>query len=187
MPRLFVAIEPPDDVKDRLERLCNGLKGARWVAERQFHLTLRFIGEVDGPRARDVAEILHGLRADPFELELDGLGCFPLRGKPKVLWAGVAPCEELTHLHAQVARVLKRAGLGPEERKFTPHVTLARLAGTPPEHVLRYVAVHDEDARMPFAVTEAVLFSSVLGRRGAQHSVVETYPLFARSPDRGPD
>jgi RNA 2',3'-cyclic 3'-phosphodiesterase len=180
MPRLFVAIDPPDEEKQQLAALCNGLPGARWVRDRQFHLTLHFFGNVEGPTARTIAEALHGVRADPFELALAGVGHFPPRGEPRVLWAGVEESEGLLELHRQVQRVLKRAGLPPEERKFQAHITLARLVATPLPRLLAFLREHAELSSEPFAVTEFELYSSVLASEGALHQREASYPLFAR-------
>jgi len=182
MTRLFVAIDLPDECKDLLEGLCHGLPGARWMRDRQFHVTLRFVGEVDGPTKRRLATALNGVRADPFELQLEGMGTFPPRGNPRVLWAGVSESPELADLYRQVRRVLQRAGLPPEERKFSPHVTLARLRDVPMQHLLEFVSEHAVLRSEPFAVTDVQLFSSALGHAGAQHRVEASYPLFARGP-----
>lgn len=182
MTRLFVAIDLPDDCKDMLEGLCHSLPGARWMRDRQFHVTLRFVGEVDGPIGRNLAETLHGVRADPFELQLKGVGTFPPRGNPRVLWAGVSESPELHALYKQVQRVMRRAGLPPEDRKFSPHVTLARLRDVPMQRLLEFVSEHSTLRSEPFAVTDVQLFSSALGHGGAQHRVEASYPLFARRP-----
>lgn len=182
MPRLFVAVELPEEVKDRLASLCHGLKGARWVRDRQFHITLRFLGEVEPSQARSVTEALHGVRSDPFELSLSGLGCFPPRGRPRVVWAGIEGSEELLGLHREVQRVLRRCGFGPEDRKFAPHVTLGRLTATPAALVARYVTDHVDLWTEPFPVTAVTLFASTLARGGAQHVPVASYPLFGRAP-----
>ena len=191
MPRLFVAVELPEDVKDRLAALCEGLQGARWTRDRQFHLTLRFLGEVDNDRARKVGDILNAVRADPFELELGGVGHFPPRGRPRVVWAGLRSREGLEDLHRRLTSVLKRAGFGPDERKFAAHVTLGRLDGTTTAtQVGHYEARHLDFRCEPFPVTGFALFSSFLSREGALHRVEARYPLFGRtgpSADGAPD
>lgn len=185
MPRLFVALDLPDEHKLAVESLCLGLPGARWVRERQFHVTLQFLGNVDGPTAQAAAEALHGVRADPFELKLGGLGHFPPRGEPRVLWAGVDGGDELLELHRQVEKVLKRAGIPPEERKFAPHLTLAKLNGTPLPRLLEYMREHLEWSAEPFPVIDFQLFHSTLSSDGAQHRIEASYPLFAARPERG--
>jgi 2'-5' RNA ligase len=153
MPRLFVAVDVPEAHKLALESLCNGLPGARWVRDRQFHLA--------------------------------GLGHFPPRGEPRVLWVGVDGGDELLELHRQVERVLKRAGIPPEDRKYSPHLTLARLNGTPLPRLLEFLRRHLEWSLEPFPVTDFQLFSSTLATDGAQHRIEASYPLFAARPERG--
>src|SRR5262249_55470664 len=155
--------------RDLLASLCNGLPGAHWVRDRQFHLTLRFLGEVEGPVARAASDALNGVRADPFELSLQGVGLFPPRGPPRVLWAGIEPSEELLELQRQVERILRRAGLPPESRKFAPHVTLARLTGAPLPRLLAFVREHATLRSEPFPVTDVSLYSSVTSSEGAVH------------------
>lgn len=181
MPRLFVALDLPESVKDRLEVLGGaGIPGARWVGERQFHVTLHFAGEVEGPQARLLTEGLAGVRADPFELALAGVGHFPPRGEPRVLWAGVERSEGLDELHRRIQSCLRRLGLPMEARRFSPHVTLARLRQAPRQAVMAFLASHGLFRSETFPVADFQLFSSVLGRRGAQHRVEASYPLFGR-------
>lgn len=180
MIRLFVAIDLPEEVIERLGWLEGGLPGARWVEPDNLHLTLRFIGPVDGGAYRDIAAALSEVRGEPFELTLRGLGHFPPRGQPKVLWVGVAEEPALVALQRAVETRLQRLGLEPEHRKFKPHVTLARLNGTPPARLARLLAAHSLFACEPFEVTELQLYSSLLHQDGAQHTVEATYPLTVR-------
>jgi 2'-5' RNA ligase len=182
--RLFVAIDLPDEAKDLLDALCHGVPGARWVRDRQFHLTLRFLGAVEGPAERAVAEALRSVRCEPFPLRLQDVGHFPPRGNPRVLWAGVERSAGLVELHRQVEKYVRRAGLGPEERKFSAHVTLARLNGTPLPRVLAFLAAHAGLQSEPFLVERFDLFSSVLASEGSLHTVEASYPLCAV---QGPD
>lgn len=177
MPRLFVAIDLPGPVKDQLERLCHGVPHARWTRDRQFHLTLRFLGEVEGPVAASVREALRGVRLERFELAVQGVGHFPPRGAPRVLWAGVAHGPGLLEAHRQVERLVRRSGLPPEERKFAPHVTLARLDRAPLARVLEWLRGHALLRSDPFTVDSLRLYRSVPGREGSQHVVEESYPL----------
>jgi RNA 2',3'-cyclic 3'-phosphodiesterase len=183
---MFVAIDLPDEVKDLLEPLCHGVPGARWMRDRQFHLTLRFLGEVEGPVARAITESLHAVRSDPFELALAGTGHFPPRGDPRVLWAGVSRSPELLELHRQVEKVMRRAGLPPEARKFAAHVTLARLHAAPLPRVLEWLREHATLRSEPFLVDGLQLFRSVLGHDGAQHVLEASYPLFPGRPGPAP-
>ena len=182
MTRLFVAIALPEDVKALLDPLCRGVPGARWMRDRQFHLTLRFLGEVEGPVARRVEEALQAVRVAPFELQVVGVGHFPPRGDPRVLWAGVSKSAELLELHRQVEKVLRRAGLPPEERKFAAHVSLARLHASPLPRVLEFLREHASLRSEPFLVDVLQLFRSVLGHDGAQHVLEASYPLFPGRP-----
>ncbi|GBE12563.1 2'-5'-RNA ligase [bacterium BMS3Bbin14] len=177
MPRLFVAIDLPASVQDRLAAMFCGLPGARWTAPEQLHLTMRFIGEVDSSRFRDIREALGEVRGRHFFLHLEGVGFFPPRGRPRVLWAGVGKNEQLAQLYRRLEAALVGAGLEPERRKFAPHITLARLRNTPASRVGVFIAAHSLLVTADFAVNQFVLYSSVLNDRGAKHYVEEVYPL----------
>ena len=185
MSRLFVAIELPDAVRQRLVESCFGLPGARWTPISQLHLTLRFIGEVEGGLAQDVSAALGEVVAPAFRMSLRGLGHFPPRGEPRITWAGVRAGDELPQLARAVERALQRAGVAPEPRKFHPHVTLARLKDTPPRRVADWLAMEGLLESRVFAVTEFALLSSVLGSQGATHHVEATYPLVTEGADLG--
>lgn len=182
MYRLFVSIELPDDVKHSLARLSGDVPGARWLEGDEIHLTVRFIGEVDGLVYQDVLAALEGVRAAPFELALRGVGHFPPRGEPRILWAGLERSDGLRVLHDRVERALVRAGVEAEHRKFSPHVTLARLRGTPPRAVGSFIAMNGLFRTEPFTVREFHLFSSSLGAKRAVHRCEASYALDGGEP-----
>jgi len=175
--RLFIAIDLPENVKEQVARLCRGLPGARWVKPEQLHLTLRFIGEVDGGMFRDLQEGLDDVRSESFTLQLDGVGFFPPRGKPRVLWVGLRQCGDLLQIRSRIESRLVALGLEPEGRKFSPHITLARLKNTPAARVGRFLENHNLFLSAPFLVDEFFLYSSRLGRNRAIHRIEAGYPL----------
>jgi len=176
MIRLFVALELPDTVRDRLVALQGGVPGARWSSDDQMHLTLRFIGEVDENVAHDIDDALSGIRAPAFELELSGVGEFGGRN-PRALWAGVKANGALLHLQKKVETALQRIGLEPETRKFSPHVTLARLRSSPRDKVMAFLSHHGLFASGPIKIDRFVLFSSHQGSGGSVYHAERVYPL----------
>jgi len=178
--RLFVALDLPVPIRERLGILCFGVPGAVWVTPAQMHLTLRFIGEVDGGVFRDIIDALAAVSGEPFRLELKGIGCFPPRKQPKNLWAGVAKNEALIHLHHKIDTALVQAGLEREKRKFSPHVQLARLKETRLNKVAGYMAENSLFKLEPFDVTEFGLYSSFLSSQGAIHQLEESFPLISK-------
>ncbi|MBI5136159.1 MAG: RNA 2',3'-cyclic phosphodiesterase [Nitrospirae bacterium] len=179
MHRLFVAIDFPKTARERLSMLCHGLPDARWIDPAQMHLTVRFIGEVEGSVMLDVREALATVVMTPFELMLMGVGHFPPRGKPTTLWTGADGGDALHTLFARVSRALEGAGIAPEGRKYMPHVTLARLSGTPPTRVAGYMQHHAAFTVPPFPVTAFHLYESTLTAKGALHRKAASYPLHA--------
>ncbi len=177
MIRLFVAIDFPEDVKKMLSAMCYGIPGAKWIPEEQFHLTLRFIGEVDGGVFRDVMDTLAELRSAPFSIRLRGLGHFPPCKAPKVLWVGVDPGAEVSLLRDRVESKLVRLGLEPEKRKFSPHVTLARLNDVSFDRLTRFLSGNAMFTSEEFVISEFHLYSSVLTPKGAIHEIEASYPL----------
>ena len=177
MTRLFVAIDFPEAVNRRLAGLCSSLPGARWLPPEQFHLTLRFIGEVDGGAFADILGGLSDVACAPFSLSLRGLGYFPPRGRPRVLWVGVDPSDEMTRLHGRIESRLRRLGVAPEGRKFAPHVTLARLKGSPLHRLRDYLAFQDGFATEAMPISGFRLYSSTLGAKAAIHNIEADYPL----------
>ena len=177
MPRLFIAIDLSHAVNCQLEALCSGLPGARWLPAEQFHLTLRFIGQVDGDAFADIADGLSMVACPPFSLKLNGVGCFPPRGQPRILWAGAEADDGLARLHGQIESRLRHLGIEPEGRNFAPHVTLARLKGTPVNRLRDYLIAHDDFITETILVSQFHLYSSILGAKGAIHSIEASYPL----------
>src|SRR5918912_1913097 len=140
MPRIFTGLEIPDEVAQELSMLRGGLPGARWIDPENYHLTLRFIGDVDDMTARDIALLLDQIDRPGFELRLDRLASFGGR-RPRAVIAAAARTPPLVELQAEHERLMQRIGLEPEGRKFTPHVTLARLRDTSSRQVADYLAV----------------------------------------------
>src|SRR5579864_7855637 len=148
MLRLFVGIEFPPELRLHLSLLQSGIAGARWVDPGNFNLTLRFIGEVDEGTAADVDEALSRLQAKRFGLQLAGGGMFG-GDKLRQLWVGVERDPALSALQSKIEHALTRVGLPPEPRKFTPHVTLARLRDPRPDHLQRFLADHAQFRAAP--------------------------------------
>ena len=176
MIRLFVAIELPEAVRMRLAALQGGVPGARWMTNGQLHLTLRFIGEVDENVAHDIDDALAVIRAPSFAMELAGVGEFGGKN-PRALWAGVRTNDSLMHLQKKVETALQRIGLPPEPRKFSPHVTLARLKSPPREKVVQFLTHYALFASGPISVDRFVLFSSHMGSDGSVYHAEREYRL----------
>jgi 2'-5' RNA ligase len=177
MPRLFVAIDLPERIKDDITATYIALPGARWTDEPQLHLTLRFIGEVPGDKADRIASALRQVSGPTFSLRVGKVGYFPPRRDPRILWAGLSKCEALLRLQARIERSLVSLGLESENRKFHAHITVARLDATPPSKVAVWVTQHSLFHTEPFAVSSFHLYSSVLRREGALHEKIASYLL----------
>lgn len=177
MNRLFVAIDLPERHRMELAALAGGIPGARWVAPENIHLTLRFIGNVDGDQMADIDHALAQVQAPGFDLVIQGVEHFRRGRKPATLWAGVAKNPLLMVLQDRIEAALVRAGIEPERRKFTPHVTLARLKDAPRARVHDMIAHHGLLRLAPFPVTSFILYSSFLARSGAIHRAEAVYPL----------
>ena len=174
--RLFVALSLPDEVAAPIALIQCGVPGARWCSRDQLHLTLRFIGESDGRDATAIDDALSLIRAPSFELALKDVGQFGGRN-PGALWAGVRASDALLHLQRKIETALQRVGLEPEGRKFTPHVTLARLKATPRGRVIDYLANHALYSSVPFEVRAFILYSSQLTPNGSIYRAEKAYQL----------
>ena len=177
MHRLFVAIDLPENLRTMVSDIGRDLPGAHCVSMEQLHLTLRFIGEVGEETFNAIRSALAGITGAPFPLTLRGVGHFPPGRHPRVLWVGFEECVALLELQREVELALIEAGIPPEERKFSPHLTLARLKETPPGQVAALEERCREFVAGPFPVTEFHLYSSTLSRAGAIHSREASYPL----------
>ena len=179
MIRLFVGLELPDSVRSDLAAICSGVPGARWVAPDNLHLTLRFIGNVEDTVLGDIDLALSKLRAPAFDLVIQGVDQFCKGRRPTMLWAGVPRNPALTHLQGRVERAIQRAGLEPEGRKFTPHVTLARLKDANASRVRTFITANSLFRSAPIPVERITLFSSFLARSGAIYRAEAEYALQA--------
>lgn len=183
MPRLFTALEIPADIATALTLHRGGLVGARWIEPADYHVTLRFLGDVDRRMARDVHDFLDDLRGYPFEVTLDALGSFG-GDKPRAVFARVQPGARLLELQADVERLMRRLGLPPETRKFAPHVTLARLRDVSPLDVAHYLGQHPIIRPISFTARRIALMSSRDSVGGGPYVLEAAYPLGPSYPNR---
>ncbi len=177
MIRLFIALSLPEDVCQRLAGLAGGVPGARWIEPHNLHLTMRFIGQTGEDRLADLDDALRSIKTPPFALCLEGMGQFGSQRKPHSLWAGVERSEALVQLQAKLESAVVRAGFEPDGRKFSPHVTLARLKDAAPERVMRFLAGNSLFRSRSFSVNEVSLYESHQGRHGADYAVISSYSL----------
>jgi RNA 2',3'-cyclic 3'-phosphodiesterase len=176
MPRLFIGLEIPDDVSQTLSLLRGGLQGARWIDPENYHLTLRFIGDIDGSLANEIVSMLGRVNRRPFDIRLDGLSAFGGK-KPRAIVASVAPSPGLLELQAELERLMQRVGLDPEGRKYTPHVTLARLRESSSRQVADYLAERGLFRSAAFRVERFVLYSSRASVGGGPYVIEDAFAL----------
>jgi len=185
--RLFIAVDLPPTVRDALRRqeddLRRELPGLRWVRPEAIHLTLRFLGEVDEtarpPLSAALAAALPGSQP-AFRVGVGGLGTFPSRGRPQVIWVGLVEMEAgtLTRLQARVEAAVQEAGFPPEERPFRPHLTIARAGGQrPPAGLVERLAGRERPGPLSFEVSSVCLFRSILRPEGAEYRRLEEHRL----------
>ncbi len=176
MPRLFTALEIPRNAAMSLSLLRGGLPGARWIDVENYHITLRFIGDVDGRTADEIVDRLDRIDRPEFSLSLNGIGSFGSK-KPHSIWAGVTPAPEMYALQGEIERICQRIGLPPDPRKFTPHVTLARLKQSRLEDVVHYLSGRGDFHTVPFIAPRFVLLSSRESVGGGPYLTEEVFPL----------
>ena len=180
MMRLFVGLALPQSLKDRLAPLMTGLPGARWVPPENLHLTLRFVGEANERDAAQLDEALFGIERPSFDLQVSGCGIFAQRRGPEAVWIGVASTPPLVDLQAAVERAVVRSGFAPEEKRFRPHITLARLKDTPQPRLQAFVAGHNL-FKDTVTIEEFTLFSSKLGAGDPVYTAEAAYPLMSQA------
>lgn len=176
MPRLFTALEIPADIAAELHGLHQPLPGARWIEPENYHVTLRFVGDIDRMQAREFAANLAEVSVDAFELTVSGLGAFG-GNDPHAVWAGFAPSPALDALQRVHDKAARAAGLAPDKRPFKPHITLARLRNANVEAVARYLTRFGGYRSEPFFVGEALLMSSRPSVGGGPYGIEDRLAL----------
>ena len=179
MPRLFVGLEIPRDVGAIISGLRGGLPGARWIDVENYHITLRFLGDIDDRTADEAAVTLWDIRRAPFPVTINGVKSFGSR-KPHSIYAAVEPNPSLMALQADIERRMQRIGLPPESRRFTPHVTVARCRGTTSSAIANYLGMRGLFRAGPFMAERFVMLSSRASQGGGPYIVEEAYPLESR-------
>ncbi len=184
MPRLFTGLDVPESLGLSLSFLRGGLSGAKWIDVENYHVTLRFIGDVDESLAFEIAAELARVRRPRFEVRIDGVMAFGGR-QPHSLVAKVAPTPPLLELQAEHERLCRRLGLDPEPRRFTPHVTLARCKGASHEAVAGWLALRGGFAGASWQAERFVLWSSKASRGGGPYVEEGAWPLVERPSGAG--
>ncbi len=175
--RLFIAIPLPDYVKSALSELQQPIDGVHWTDAGRYHLTLRFIGEVDQGVFEKVRQQLSSIALPPFEMDIKGFGYFPEQKRPRVLWAGIDEEPSLMELQRKAEEACRQAGVEPESRDFVPHITLAKIKGGRKRDVMSFINQHKTFRIESIPVTEFVLYESRLHKDGAVHTPLERYSL----------
>lgn len=177
MIRLFTAVALPAEVGDHLLPRQHGIEGARWRPREAFHITLKFIGDVQETTAADLDEELRGIEAPALDLELQGVGHFGEGVEIHAVWAGVAENRDLRHLAKANEGAARRAGLKPESRVYTPHVTLAYLKRPAVPEVAAWIQANNLLHSPPFRVDRFGLYSSWRTSEGSAYRLEAEYPL----------
>lgn len=174
MPRLFIALRPPEAIRDALLGAMGGIDGARWQDDEQLHCTLAFLGEIENPQVEALLGALEGVESAPFAAEVAGVGHFERKGQPSAVWAGVPLTDALAQLQRRIVRACRRAGLSPEKRQYRPHITLARLPRSAGP-IGGWLAQNGRLRAGPWEVTGFTAYESHLSPAGAAYEPFVEY------------
>jgi 2'-5' RNA ligase len=168
--RLFFAFDLPRERRERLAALVpDPAPGVRRVHPDRMHVTMRYVGDVPEETRTALAEGLSGIPFGPSEARVRGVGTFPRRGAPRVLWAGIEVGGQIVRAQADLEALCRRLGLREETGPWTPHVTLGRLPGRRPPWLADFLAAHAALEFEPFDVPRIVLYDSVPGPAGTRY------------------
>ncbi len=184
--RIFCAVEVPATARRLVLQHIARLKAAvpeaqaSWSREANLHLTLKFLGEIPTAAVEQLSSAASRAVAglSPFSIQLEHPGVFPNHGKPRVLWMGINDRSgKLVELHARLEDEAANAGFAKEDRRFQPHLTVARLRQ--PEHAQTLAAAHRQLAFEPqaIAVSELLVIRSELSGAGSKYTIVSRHAL----------
>ncbi|WP_297326744.1 RNA 2',3'-cyclic phosphodiesterase [uncultured Bartonella sp.] len=182
MPRLFTALEIPHDAALSLSLLRGGLPGARWIDTENYHITLRFFGDMSNQTADELVHALDRVERKFFSLRLKGIDVFGSK-TPRSIYARVEPCDELLTLQSDIDRIAKKLGLKLDKGKFIPHVTVARLNQVKLDNLLSYLSSRGNFETAPFPISRFVLMSSQESIGGGPYIIEESWNLIGKLPD----
>jgi 2'-5' RNA ligase len=177
MIRLFIAIDLPEAIRLEVQGMGRSIANASPVAAEQLHLTLKFIGEVEGSRLLDIRNALTEVFIPNFSIALKGVGTFPPRGIPRILWVGVENGEHILPLRNSIDKTLAVINIPRDKKKYIPHLTIARLKNSPIRQLQQFLAGNAFFQTAEFPVESFHLYSSRLTQKGAQHTLERSYPL----------
>ena len=183
--RLFIAIALPGPLQQKLDEAARTLKNdktraVRWVAGKNIHLTLKFLGEVESEKIDAISQVIQAESRliKPFEVSASGAGAFPNLRRPRVVWIGVQTPPVLAELAAAIDRGTQQLGFPGEDRAFSPHLTLGRVSQNASPQEVQAIGQALSMARIgdlgSFKVTQVTLFRSDLQPGGAVYT-----PLFS--------
>jgi len=175
MPRLFVAIDMPEDLRGKICELRRNLPGVRWTNREQIHMTLSFIGDSDDEHFEEIRASLSEIIFNPLQLEMTSSGFFPNERRPSVFWLGCMENPALSKLKNDIDDILEMNGVQRDKRRFTPHITIARLKDIPSKEIVKLRDIYMGMFPQVFAVGEFILYSSILTSNGATHAKEKTY------------
>ena len=177
MKRVFIGVPLPEDIVKSLLVLQSGLPGVRLVGSENLHLTLRFIGVVDEPQLGVLDSLLSKLEFEEFLLQLEGVGVFPFRGSPKVIWAGLSLNPSLKKFQALIESKCRSAGLKPESRNYYPHITVGRVKCPRQNEISSWLERHRMFKSRNFFLDHFVIFQSILNSAGSIYNPIFDYKL----------
>ncbi|ATP11708.1 RNA 2',3'-cyclic phosphodiesterase [Bartonella henselae] len=177
MYRLFSALQIPQKTTQELISLQNGLPKAQWINPQNFHITLSFFGEIESLLADELIRAFDTIKLPPFVLHIKSFEIFSSENTPHSLVVRIEPCETLNLLHKKMQCIRNHLRLPPDERQFTPHITLARLLDIQPEDLSYYLSSRSNFSFPPFEVNNFVLLLSPSPSSNAPYIVKGSWRL----------
>ncbi|EJF85108.1 RNA 2',3'-cyclic phosphodiesterase [Candidatus Bartonella washoeensis] len=177
MQRLFSALQIPQETTEELILLQNGLPNAQWINPQNFHITLSFFGEVEDSVADEIICAFDTIKLPPFALKTRGFEVFGSENAPHSLVVGIEPCETLNSLHEQMQNIRNHLKLAPDEKQFTPHITLARLLDIRPDDLPPYLSSRGDFSFPGFEINHFVLLLSPSPSSDAPYIVKGSWTL----------
>jgi RNA 2',3'-cyclic 3'-phosphodiesterase len=173
MIRLFTAVRLPVHIRMALP-VPEGT-GMKTVPAANLHITLRYLGEIRREKTDELRSALRTVSFNPFTATVMGTGCFPNRRNPAVLWFGVQPAGQFEAIFYRIEDALRPLGYGPEQRRYHPHITVARTDAHAKKEAVSFLGEYAAFNAGDFIVEEFVLYESILKRSGPEYRVVEGY------------